>query len=137
MWRWGRPLAYASFDDHFMRRQGPLAARLYYAYLTLLALYLTTSFSAFGTLLSVGFLVIPAVSSQFWSRRLFQRMAIASAIAWTCSWLGLWLSYHYELAAAPTMVMLNTVVYVVSLLFGPCGSHWQRRRTHHHALTTE
>jgi zinc/manganese transport system permease protein len=73
-----RPLAVASFDPVFLRAVG---ARVPYRtiFTSLVVLALVSSFQAFGTLLAIGPMLLPAAAAQCWGFGAAGSMALASA----------------------------------------------------------
>ena len=65
-----KPLLLDTLDPLFLQtvsRLGPLAHGLF---LTLVVLNLVIGFQAIGALMVVGLMMLPAIASRFWSRRL-------------------------------------------------------------------
>ncbi|WP_241630854.1 metal ABC transporter permease, partial [Rosenbergiella nectarea] len=83
------------FDSDFLRvRHRPLAIIIHGVFLFLVVLNLVSGFQILGTLMSVGLMMVPAVSARFWAVRLLPTMLIASLIAVLSSVIGLMLSWY-------------------------------------------
>jgi zinc/manganese transport system permease protein len=109
-----RPMAVDSFDPVFLRLAGGHGMR---ALFTILVLFnLVVSFQAFGTLLAIGPMLIPAAAARCWTHRPGRMMVLASAIGMMASYAGLLLSYHRNLPSGPAIVMAAGAIYAVSLL---------------------
>jgi zinc/manganese transport system permease protein len=78
-------------------------------------------FQALGTLLAVGIMILPAVSSRFWSRDLTAMTVSAAVTGIMSGYCGLLLSYHAGLPAGPAIILFAGAVYCASVLFGRCG----------------
>lgn len=86
-----------------------------------------------GLLLVVALLIIPPTAARFWSNRLGPMVLIAGGIGGICSSIGVLLSATIkQLAAGPIIVLIGSLAFAVSLLFGSArGTFWQfwRQRT--------
>ena len=114
-----RPLLLDTLDPLFLRsvsRLGPLAHGLF---LTLVVLNLVIGFQAIGALMVVGLMMLPAIASRFWSRRLPVLILISAAIGCVSVWLGLLLSFYYSLPSGPAIVLIAGCSYALSVIFGP------------------
>jgi len=96
-------------------------------FLTLVVLNLVAGFQVLGTLMSVGLMMLPATSARFWSRHLTRMLAIAMLLALIAAFIGLLLSWHYALPAGPAVVLSAAVLFLLSVLTGPCGGLLRRR----------
>lgn len=110
-----RPLAVGGFDPTFLRAA---SGRMPYgaAFLTLVALALVASFQAFGTLLAVGPLLLPAAAARCWRLGVAASMALATFFGLLASVAGLLLSYHANLPSGPAIVLAAGVLFGVSLV---------------------
>ncbi|NWA07163.1 metal ABC transporter permease [Pseudomonas gingeri] len=114
-----RPLLLDTLDPLFLQtvsRLGPLAHGVF---LTLVVLNLVIGFQAIGALMVVGLMMLPAIASRFWSRRLPVLMAIAALIGCVSVTLGLLLSFYYSLPSGPAIVLVAGGFYLLSVVFGP------------------
>jgi zinc/manganese transport system permease protein len=109
-----RPLAVDSFDPVFLRMVGGHGMR--WLFMLLVLLNLVVSFQAFGTLLAIGPMLLPAAAARCWTHRPGVMMALASAFGMLSSLAGLLLSYHRNLPSGPAIVMVAGLLYGVSLL---------------------
>jgi zinc/manganese transport system permease protein len=74
-----------------------------------------------GTLLAVGLMVLPAAIARFWSRDITGMMMIAVVSAMLSGYAGLVLSFHSKVPSGPAIILVASVLYVVSVLFGSVG----------------
>jgi ABC-type Mn2+/Zn2+ transport system permease subunit len=96
--------------------------------LVLIAVVIVTSLQAVGVALVLAMLVTPAASAHLLTRRLPAMMALGAALGATGAGIGLYLSYYWNLASGPAIVLTETVLFFVVLLFGPRrGLLWRRR----------
>ncbi len=110
-----RPLAVGAFDPAFLRVVGTRAP--YGAiFVTLVVLSLVASFQAFGTLLAVGPMLLPAAAARCWGLGVAASMALATAFGLAASIAGLLVSYHGNLPSGPAIVLAGGLLFAVSLV---------------------
>ncbi len=110
-----RPLAVDAFDPAFLRTVG---ARAPYraAFQALVVLALVASFQAFGTLLAVGPMLLPAAASRCWGLGVVASMVLAAVFGFTASSVGLLVSYHSNLPSGPAIVLAAGLLFGFSLV---------------------
>jgi len=94
-------------------------------------LNLVAGFQALGTLMSVGLMMLPAISARLWSQRLGVILACSAFIALVCGYGGLLLSFYIEIPSGPAIILLCGGVYLVSVIVGKEGglvAQWVRGR---------
>lgn len=118
-----RVLAVDAFDPVFLRAMG---ARMPYQALfrALIVLTLVASFQAFGTLLAVGPLLLPAAAARCWTLGVAGTMALAIAFGLLASVAGLLLSYHGNLPSGPAIVLTSALPFGVSILLTSLRRRW-------------
>lgn len=116
-----RPLIVEFFDPEFLASQSRIGGYVHIAFLALTVLNLVAAFHALGTLLSVGILIIPAATARLCAGTLLRLMLLSMAFAFAACIAGLLVSYHFELASGPTIILCAGVFYLAALLFGPSG----------------
>ncbi len=110
-----RPLAVDAFDPAFLRAVGTCAP--YRAvFLALVVLALVASFQAFGTLLAVGPMLLPAAAARCWGMGVAASMAVATGFGFTASIAGLLVSYHANLPSGPAIVLAAGLLFGISLV---------------------
>jgi zinc/manganese transport system permease protein len=82
---------------------------------------LVGGFSALGTLLAVGIMMLPAASARFWATELDGMIVAATLTAMVSSVIGLIVSYHSGLPTGPVIILATGCLYAISLIFGPRG----------------
>jgi len=116
-----RGLVLESFDPVFLaasRRRGWLWQQ---GFLMLVVVNLVAGFQTLGTLMAVGLMMLPAVSSRLWHDTLAAQLVNASAQAMLASVAGLLLSYHLDTPSGPTIIGCAGALYAASLLAAPGG----------------
>jgi zinc/manganese transport system permease protein len=117
-----RPLAVGAFDPAFLRAVGTRAP--YGAvFLALVTLALVASFQAFGTLLAVGPMLLPAAAARCWGLGVAASMALATGFGLAASVAGLLVSYHGNLPSGPAIVLAAGLLFGISLI---ATSSWRR-----------
>jgi zinc/manganese transport system permease protein len=117
-----RPLAVGAFDPAFLRAVG---SRVPYraVFQGLVVLALVASFQAFGTLLALGPMLLPAAAARCWGLGVAASMALATGFGLLASVAGLLVSYHGNLPSGPAIVLAAGLLFGVSLL---AAGAWRR-----------
>lgn len=123
-----RPLVMDSIDAPFLRQVSGGSALTHYGFLALAVLNLVAGFHALGTLMAVGLMILPAAGARFWARSIGGVVAGAVIIATGSCVVGLLLSFHFDVASSPAIILVAGVAYVISLSIGREGSIAARRR---------
>ena len=122
-----KELLYATFDPLGAAASGIKVERLEYLFLALVALTIVVSLQAVGIILVVAMLVTPAATAQMLTVRFTRLMVLAALVGITSSILGLYLSYWLDVASGATIVLVQSGMFVVALVFGPRGTLGRRR----------
>jgi ABC-type Mn2+/Zn2+ transport system permease subunit len=122
-----KELLYATFDPLGAAASGIRVGRLEYLFLALVALTIVVSLQAVGIILVVAMLVTPAATAQMLTVRFTRLMVVAALIGIASSVLGLYLSYWLDVASGATIVLVQTGMFVIALVFGPRGMLGRRR----------
>jgi zinc/manganese transport system permease protein len=111
-----RPLAVEAFDPSFLRAVGAGRGVFRAIFITLVVLNLVASFQAFGTLLAIGPMLLPAAAARCWTRKVWPMIALATAIGMAAALAGLLISYYANLPSGPAIVISAGLIYGISLL---------------------
>jgi zinc/manganese transport system permease protein len=125
-----RPLLMECFDPVFFRSVSGRGSLHHGAIIVLVVLNLVGSFQALGTLLSLGMMMLPAISARLWARHVMGQFVVSCIFGILSGYVGLILSFHYNLPSGPTIVLMAGIIYIISLLLGYNGSvyhRWRRR----------
>ncbi|MBF6613020.1 MAG: metal ABC transporter permease [Chloroflexi bacterium] len=87
--------------------------------LILMALTIVVSLRAVGNILVVAMLVTPAAAARLWTDKLLVMMGLSALFGALGGIAGLLTSYHTDLAAGGTIVLVVTVWFGISLLIAP------------------
>lgn len=92
---------------------------LTYLLLCLLSLTVVVSLQAVGIILVIAMLVTPGCTAQLWTDR-FERMLLISVSTAICStWSGIFVSYHFRASTGGSIVLIQALLFVCSLLISP------------------
>ena len=108
-----------SADPVFMRASGLSGGGLHLLLMMLVALNLVAGFRAFGALMTVGLMMIPAASARFWARGYTGQAAIAVLLSVLASGSGLWLAEALGWEPGAIMTLCASGLFVMSALLGP------------------
>jgi zinc/manganese transport system permease protein len=126
-----RGLVLESFDPVFLTAAGRRGLRPWVwqqGFLMLVVVNLVAGFQTLGTLMAVGLMMLPAVSSRLWHNTLPAQLINAGLQAMLAGYLGLLLSYHLDTPSGPTIIGCAGALYFASLLLAPGG--WLPRALH-------
>jgi zinc/manganese transport system permease protein len=110
-----RPLAVGAFDPAFLRSAGG-RARYGAMFSILVVVALVASFQAFGTLLALGPMLLPAAAARCWRLGAAGSIALATGFGLAASVAGLLVSYHANLPSGPAIVLSAGLLYGISVL---------------------
>ncbi|MFN8621068.1 MAG: metal ABC transporter permease [Chloroflexota bacterium] len=130
-----RPFLLLAFDPEQADVAGFPSRRYHAVMLILIALTVVVSFQVVGTLLVFGMLLAPAAAGALLAHRIGVMMLIAALIGAISSWLGLLISYWFDLAAGASMVLVAVAIFFLVFAFAT----WRegRRTTPELARPTE
>lgn len=107
----------AGFDAAHARAMGLDPGRLDGYLLALLALAIVVAMKAVGVVLVIAMLIAPGALGFLLTTRFDRMLLIASAGAIGSSLAGVMLSFHIDSAPGPTIVVLQSVVVGLAILY--------------------
>jgi ABC-type Mn2+/Zn2+ transport system permease subunit len=100
---WSRPILYAFLDRDAFRVLGG-RPRIWEGLLfLLLGIAVSAASKTSGALLVFGYLVLPPVTALMLFRRMPRALGAAAACAVSATWIGLWISFAFDLPTNPTI----------------------------------
>ena len=84
------------------------------AFLLIVVLSLVASFQAFGTLLAIGPMLLPAAAALCWTQKIWRTIALGVAIGMAADYAGLLMSYYANLPSGPAVVLAGGAMYGLS-----------------------
>ena len=114
-----RPFLLLSFDRQRAVALGLPVERLDLVMMVIVTLAVVIGFRVVGSLLVLGLLLAPPAAAALVTRRLPAMMVTSAAIAALSAPVGLLLSWHLDLAAGASIVLVPVSVFVVILALRP------------------
>lgn len=114
-----RDLILFCFDPTHARTIGLNTVLLHYVLLTLVSLTAVAALQTVGIVLVVAMLITPGATAYLLSDRFERMMAIAIAIGGLGSVCGTYLSYYLDASTGGCIVVLQTVIFIVAMIFAP------------------
>ncbi|MBA3688278.1 MAG: metal ABC transporter permease [Chloroflexi bacterium] len=114
-----KELLFATFDPLGAAASGLPVAFLEYLLLALLGVTIVVSIQAVGIIMVVAMLVTPSATAQLIVVRFGRMMLIAVVIAALSAVSGLYLSFYLNLASGASIVLIETIFFLVALVLGP------------------
>src|SRR5688572_10852366 len=106
LWLLYRPFVLVSFDRRRAASLGVPVERTELALVVLLAVAVVVGFTVVGALLVLGLLIAPAAAAALLTKRLPTMMAVSAAIAAASGPLGLFISWHFDVDAGASIVLV-------------------------------
>lgn len=114
-----RPIVMVSFDRRRAAAAGLPVDRVELATMILLALAVVIGFRVVGALLVLGLLIAPPAAAAMLTRRLPSMIALSAGIAAISGPLGLLVSWHLDVAAGASIVLVAVGICLGVLLVRP------------------
>jgi manganese/iron transport system permease protein len=116
VWVLWKELLFATFDPLGAGAAGLPVRRLDDLLLILIAVTIVVSLQAVGIVLVVAMITTPAATAQLLVKRFGQMIALAAVIGVASSIVGLYVSYALDIASGASIVLTETVAFLVALL---------------------
>ncbi|WNC61471.1 metal ABC transporter permease [Thermosynechococcus sp. QS41] len=114
-----RDLILFCFDPTHARTIGLNTTLLYYLLLALLSLTTVAALQTVGIILVVAMLITPGATAYLLSDRFGIMVLIALAVGGLGSLLGTYLSYYLDASTGGCIVVLQTVIFLLAMIFAP------------------
>ena len=111
-----RDLLSISVHEELARTDGVSVNKTRFIFMLLLALTIAVAIKVVGVLLITALLIIPAASARLYSKTPLQMVVLSMMFAILSVVLGLASSLHWDIPAAPAIVVAAAVVFFVSNL---------------------
>lgn len=112
-----------SFDPGLMRVLKLPGEPLRYLLLVLLAVTIVASLQTVGIALMLAMLITPAATAQLLVKRLHHMMLLAALLGAVSSVVGLYASWHFDIASGAAIVLTATAIFIVVFLLSRL-LHW-------------
>lgn len=122
-----RDLLLFCFDPAHARAMGLPVGLLHYGLLALVALAIVASLKAVGVILVIAMLITPGAIGFLLAKQFGMLTVVAvSAAVFSCV-IGTIASFHLDAATGPTIVMVQTMVFLAALAFSQARASYRRR----------
>jgi len=122
-----RDLLLFCFDPAHARAMGLPVGLLHYGLLALVALAIVASLKAVGVILVIAMLITPGAIGFLLAKQFGMLTLIAVAAAVSSCVIGTIASFHLDAATGPTIVMVQTMVFLAALAFSQARASYRRR----------
>jgi manganese/iron transport system permease protein len=123
-----KELLYASFDPTGAAASGLPVVTLDYLLLGLVGVTIVVSIQAVGIIMVVAMLVTPAATGQLLVDKFWDLVKIAIGVAVVSAVSGLYVSFYLNVASGASIVLVETLLFGLALLFSPKSGWLSRRR---------
>ena len=120
-WSFYRELLFTAYDPTMAAAAGMPVAAVQTGLLVLVALAAVVAFRLVGIALVLAMLVAPAATAGLVVRRLPAMMAGALLVGIVADVVGLYVSFHADVAAGPAIVLVAIALFIVTFVFAPRG----------------
>lgn len=113
-----------AFDPVQARTAGLATGWLHYGLLAAVSLAVVGALQAVGIVLSIALLIAPGAIAFLIVRTFGQMLLVASGVALLAAVAGVFLSFYLNSAPAPTIVVLLSLIFILTL----CLTSWHKHR---------
>jgi len=113
------------FDQEFATVSGINTTFLEYFLLVLIAMTVVVLIRSVGIILVMALLTAPAATASLFTKKLKSRILVAIFFSLIFSFIGLWLSYSFDIASGASIVFVSAVTYMVILVI---NTYLKKRR---------
>ncbi|WP_225048508.1 metal ABC transporter permease [Lacticaseibacillus kribbianus] len=114
-----KELFITSFDATFARTYGLPVQVVHYALMLVLTLVTVSSLQTVGIILVVAMLITPAATAFLWTERLHVMLVLAALVGVVSATVGLYLSFTFNWASGPAIVLVAAALFGVSFAVSP------------------
>jgi len=95
------------------------ASLFFYSLLFLSGATITASLQSIGGLLIFALIINPAAAAYQLTYSLKKMFLLSALFGVLSGWIGLWISYLFDLPSGATIVIISAVIFGVAILFSP------------------
>ncbi len=111
-----REMVMVAYDPSMAAAAGVRASFFEYALLVLIAVAVVVALQAIGIVLVTAMLIIPPATASLLARRIPRIIMLSFVLSVAASLIGLYASFHADIAASPAIVMAATAAFAVTLV---------------------
>ena len=112
-----RDILAVSYDSEYATLRDVKTKFFYTLILVLSSLTIVVSIKVVGLILVIALLTIPIYIASFFSKSLSKMMINASVLSLFFSFVGLILSYNYDLSSGPSIIMVSSICALFAFIF--------------------
>lgn len=110
-----------SFDPDLARAMGMRTRAMEYLFTAMLSAAIVAALQTVGLVLVVAMLVIPGATAAMVTSRLATMMAVAGGVGLVAGVVGLYGSFHLDVASGPAIVLVAGAAFLAVFLLAPRG----------------
>ena len=114
-----KELLITSFDPIFAKTYGLNTQVVHYSLMLILTLVTVSALQTVGIILVVAMLITPAATAFLWTDKLSHMLVFSAIFGVVSSLVGLFLSYTYNWASGPAIVLVAAIFFAISFIFSP------------------
>ena len=114
-----KELLITSFDTTFAQTYGLKTQAIHYALMLILTLVTLSSLHTVGIILVVAMLITPAATAFLWTDKLHVMLVYSGVFGAVAALVGLFISYTFNLASGPAIVLVAAILFGISFLVSP------------------
>ncbi|MFT9122903.1 MAG: metal ABC transporter permease [Leuconostoc mesenteroides] len=114
-----KELLITSFDNTFAKAYGLKTQITHYALMLVLTLVTVTALQTVGIILIVAMLITPAATAYLLTNRMSHMMIVAAIFSVISSIVGLYLSFTFNWASGPAIVLTAAIFFTLAFIFSP------------------
>ena len=108
-----RDLTLSVFDPQHAHVIGIPARMVHYGILIALALTIVGALKAIGIILTIAMLIAPGAIAFLFTKQIKRMMLVSLLVGLGSSFVGVYLSFFFDSAPAPTIVLTMTIIFIV------------------------
>jgi len=112
-----KPILAVSYDSEFAALRGVNVKFFYTLILVLVALSVVAAIRVVGLILVIALLTIPTFLAEIFTKKLSSMMLLSSILATFFTFLGLMVSYFYDISSGGSIIMVSVVISLLIKIF--------------------
>ncbi|APX71699.1 metal ABC transporter permease [Companilactobacillus allii] len=114
-----KELLVTSFDETYAKTYGLKTQLIHYTLMLVLTLVTVSALQTVGIILVVAMLITPAATAFLWTDKLSTMLYLSAGVGTVSSVMGLYLSYTFNWASGPAIVLMAAGLFAISFVTSP------------------
>ncbi|WP_408955725.1 metal ABC transporter permease [Natroniella sp. ANB-PHB2] len=114
-----KELKLSSFDPTMAQAIGLPTDMIHYLLMLMLSFIVVASLQTVGIVLVVAMLITPGATAYLLTNDLSEMMVLSGVFGLLSALVGLYLSFHLNVASGAAIVVIATIFFIIALLFSP------------------